>query len=66
MISIDNEGYIYISRCDYLYRDGKCNKKDEKRMGDGDIVIGRINPEAYKDIKDAKEIIEYIRNKLEK
>jgi hypothetical protein len=64
-INIDDEGYIYISRCDYLYRDGECNKKDERRMGDG-CIIGRINPEAYKDIRDAKEIVNWIDTQLEK
>lgn len=42
MISINRQkGYIIISRCDYLYRDG-LRKRDEKaarKMGDGDIII---------------------------
>jgi hypothetical protein len=40
MISIDREkGYIVLSRCDYLYRNGKLNNKDYQKMGDGDIII---------------------------
>lgn len=42
MISINREkGYIIISRCDYLYRDGldKRDNKAAKEMGDGDILI---------------------------
>lgn len=42
MISINREkGYIIISRCDYLYRDGleKRDDKSAKEMGDGDIII---------------------------
>lgn len=42
MITINREkGYICLSRCDYLYRDG-LEKRDEKanvEMGDGDILI---------------------------
>jgi hypothetical protein len=40
MISINREkGYIIISRCEYLYRDGKRDEKANREMGDGDIVI---------------------------
>lgn len=40
MITIDREkGYIILSRCDYLYRNGKLNNKEFKKIGDGDIVI---------------------------
>lgn len=40
MISINREkGYIIISRCDYLYRNGKRDEKAAKEMGDGDILI---------------------------
>lgn len=42
MISINREkGYLILSRCEYLYRDG-LEQRDEKanrEMGDGDIVI---------------------------
>lgn len=42
MITINREkGYIVLSRCDYLYRNG-LSKRDEKAnsvMGDGDIII---------------------------
>lgn len=42
MITINREnGYIILSRCEYLYRDG-LDKRDEKasrEMGDGDIII---------------------------
>ncbi len=42
MISIDRDaGYLYISRCDYLYRDGLENRDDKaaREMGDGEICI---------------------------
>jgi hypothetical protein len=42
MITIDRDrGYLYISRCEYLYRDGLENRDDKanREMGDGDIVI---------------------------
>lgn len=42
MITINREkGYIILSRCGYLYRDG-LDKRDEKanrEMGDGAIII---------------------------
>jgi hypothetical protein len=42
MIRINREkGYIIISRCEYLYRDGLENfdEKSNREMGDGDIII---------------------------
>jgi hypothetical protein len=40
MITINREkGYITLSRCDYLYRDGKRDEKANREMGDGDIYI---------------------------
>lgn len=42
MIRIEREkGYIVISRCEYLYRDGLENRdeKAHREMGDGDIII---------------------------
>ncbi len=42
MIKIDREkGYIILSRCEYLYRDGLDSRDDtaNREMGDGDIVI---------------------------
>jgi hypothetical protein len=42
MIRIDRQkGYIVISRCEYLYRDGleKRDEKGNREMGDGDIII---------------------------
>ena len=64
-----------IRRCDYdvgprkpttkvvgvchLYRDGKFHQNDFARINDGDI-IGRISPEATKDIADAQEIVAFI------
>lgn len=42
MITINREkGYIVISRCEYLYRDGLENRdeKANREMGDGDIII---------------------------
>ena len=40
MISINREkGYIILSRCDYLYRDGNRDDQANREMGDGDIVI---------------------------
>lgn len=40
MISINRkEGYLRISRYEYLYRDGKVDSEAERKMGDGDILI---------------------------
>ena len=40
MITINREkGYIVLSRCEYLYRDGKRDEKANRDMGDGDIII---------------------------
>ena len=42
MIHIDRKkGYITISRCEYLYRDGLDNRDDKaaRTMRDGDILI---------------------------
>ncbi len=40
MISIDREkNYIVLSRCDYLYRDGKRDERANRTIGDGDIII---------------------------
>jgi hypothetical protein len=42
MITINREkGYICLSRCDYLYRDGLENRDEtaNREMGDGDILI---------------------------
>jgi hypothetical protein len=64
MIAMIRNGMVVIHRCDYLRRDGAKDEDAARRMGDGDIVL-RINPEAYKDIADAREIIEWIRKRLE-
>ena len=42
MITINRErGWIILSRCEYLYRDGLDNRDEvaNREMGDGDIVI---------------------------
>jgi len=75
MISIDREkGYIIISRCDYLYRDGleKRDDKAAKEMGDGDIIIPlpwhmvdrTWDAKHSTDGKDAVKIIEEIQRRL--
>jgi hypothetical protein len=75
MISINREkGYIVISRCDYLYRTGRLNTKDYKRISDGDIVIplpehmisDRYDHNGNTDGQNAVEIIEYIAKQLRK
>lgn len=42
MIAINRgKGYIVLSRCEYIYRDGidKRDDKGNREMGDGDIII---------------------------
>jgi hypothetical protein len=40
MIHINREkGYLIISRCEYLYRDGNRDDNANRVMGDGDICI---------------------------
>jgi hypothetical protein len=42
MIAINREkGWIILSRCEYLYRDGLDNRDEvaNREMGDGDIII---------------------------
>ncbi len=56
LIDVTPDGYVLIHRCDYPHR-------DRSHMGDGDI-LARIPPDAYKDIADAKEIIEWL-NRME-
>jgi hypothetical protein len=65
MIEVDDEGYVYLRRADYLWRDGKPDKTEERELGDGDIVA-RIHPDAYNDIAHAKIIAAYIRSRLKK
>lgn len=75
MISIDREkGYIVLSRCDYLYRNGKLNNKDYQKMGDGDIIIplpAHMIDKTYDytqrtDGQNAVKIIEAIQSRLKK
>ena len=75
MISIDREkGYIVLSRCDYLYRNGKLNNKDYQKMGDGDIIIPlptHMIDKTYDytqrtDGQNAVKIIEAIQSRLKK
>ena len=75
MITINREkGYIILSRCDYLYRDG-LDKRDEKanrEMGDGDIIIPlpdfmvdtRYDHTGRTDGQNAVTIIEEIQRRL--
>ena len=58
MITIQ-DNYVIISRANYLWRNGTLNEADYVRIGDGDI-IAVIHPDAYEDIKHAKEIVRYI------
>lgn len=40
MIHLDRDrGWLIISRCDYLYRDGERDEAANLMMGDGDILI---------------------------
>lgn len=50
--------FLLIHRCSYLYRDGELDEEAYKEMGDGDIVA-RIQPDAWKDIRDVHKILQY-------
>jgi hypothetical protein len=63
MIKMLGDGMVVIHRGDYLRRDGMKDVGAARRMGDGDIVL-RINPEAHRDIADAREIIDWINDRL--
>lgn len=62
IITMDENGVVYLRRSEYLYCNGALDSETEKRMGDGDIVVGRIDPAAWKDKRDAAEIIAYLGN----
>lgn len=53
MITIREDGLVLIHRATF-----KAISKDEK-MSDGDI-IAKIRPDAYKDIEDARMIVDFI------
>ena len=67
MISINRkQGYIILSRCDYLYRDGDRDEAANQEIGDGDIIIPlpRHMLTGDGDGKDAEIIIEEIMSRL--
>lgn len=62
IITVDDDGCVRLSRCDYLYRDGVCNEEDERRIGDGSIAFppkSNFAPGEV-DIRDAQEIANWI------
>lgn len=63
MLDVRDDGLVIIRRCDYLYRGGNRDREAERRMGDGDI-LAQIPPSAWKDIRDAREICDYIRRRI--
>lgn len=63
MITISQDGFVYIHRCDYPFRLASSGADRGHDMGDGDIVA-HINPYAFKDIADAREIAEWINGQL--
>ena len=67
------DGFLIFSRCDYLYRNGEKNPKEEKEIGDGDICIPlpehvaddkwEMHPQS--DRASLKTIVEEIQSRLE-
>jgi hypothetical protein len=59
MLTVQDDGLIIIRRADYLHRCGSREQHGFRLMTDGDI-LAQIQPEAYRDINDAKEIADWI------
>jgi hypothetical protein len=59
VLEITESGYFILRRADYIQRNER-----SRISSDGDIILGKIDPQAYIDNADAKEIIAWINANL--